>query len=87
MQWFLELLMIQIKERDGCSTLSIDMYVQIRVHKLHLAKIETNILLLWTLGKVSDLVLQRANEGLIYECLQLWECSGIAIEIIQLLKW
>lgn len=26
---FLELLMIQIKERDDCSTLSIDMYVQI----------------------------------------------------------
>lgn len=51
MQWFLELLMIQIKERDDCSTLSIDMYVQIWVHKLHLAKKETNILLLWTLVK------------------------------------
>lgn len=43
--------MIQIKERDDCSTLSIDMYVQIWVHKLHLAKKETNILLLWTLVK------------------------------------
>lgn len=66
--------MIQIKERDYCSTFSIDTCIQIWVRKQHLAKKtqkakNPNILPLTNIGKVSDLVLQRASEGLIYECL------------------
>lgn len=74
MQWFLELLMIQIKERDDCSTLSIDIYVQIWVHKLHLAKIETSILLLWTLVKSVTWFYRELMKGLF---MSVFNCESV----------